>query len=115
MKRMIATAVLSLMPFSATAQTAAQQSDMFVQNMLSSHGLATILAGEQACGLTYQPDALAAFVDETVGAENTGFLSTLSLSLDGEKFRMEEMTGSERIVYCRQIERNAQAFGFLAE
>ena len=112
---MIATAILSLMPLAATAQIGLTDPGSLAQNYMSARELATILAAEGPCGFAYDPAALEAFIDSRVGAENTGFLATLSVPLGAAKLRMEQMSGSEKVVYCRQAGRNAQAFGFLAE
>lgn len=75
--------------------------------------LGSVLASEEACGLTFDQAAVAAFIEEKVPADDMGFTSTLSMMTKGQQFQIEEMSASSKTAHCTQIARVAASYGFI--
>ena len=77
--------------------------------------LGSLLAAEEFCELSYDQDAIAAFIDEHVDADDLGFPSTLRMMTEGSKYQLDSLTESEKTAHCRQITRAAKSHGFLKD
>lgn len=77
------------------------------------NGLGNILASEEFCGLTYDLDAIATFIEQTVPADDMKFASTLDLMTRGNKAQIAEMSPASKAAHCAQIKRVARSFNFI--
>jgi hypothetical protein len=80
--------------------------------MKTATNLGSVLAAEDACGLTYDQEAISAFIEKHVDADDMDFPSTLKLMTEGSKFQLTEMSKSELTAYCTQVKRLAKTYGF---
>ncbi|SDO20178.1 hypothetical protein SAMN04488061_0552 [Filomicrobium insigne] len=74
--------------------------------------LARVIAAEEACGLSYDQAAIAAYVDKMVPPDDMKFPGELAMSTSGARFELEQMSKSAKTAHCRQIERVAKSHGF---
>ena len=56
--------------------------------------LGTVIASEEACGLTFDQSAIERFINEHVKADDMSFPSTLQMMTAGTKFQIENMSKS---------------------
>lgn len=105
MRRM---AFLAVLCATATAASAAPKNSMQVALELGS-----VLAAEDFCGLHYNQDAIAAFIEKAVPADEMGFPSTLQLMISGSKVEQGQMADSAKAAHCTQIKRIAKAYHFI--
>lgn len=77
--------------------------------------LADVIGSEEACGLTYNQDAIERFIDDRVRDDDMGFTNNLNLFTQGARFNIAEMSESSLTAHCRQIRRVARSFGFIEE
>jgi len=77
--------------------------------------LGTVLASEELCGLSYDQDAIAAFIEQNVPADDMGFASNLQMMTEGQAFNLRDMSTSARTAHCTQIRRVAISYGFIKE
>lgn len=75
--------------------------------------LGAVLASEEACGLSFDQSAIAAFIEAKVPADDMSFASTLSLMTKGQEVQIEEMSASSKTAHCTQIKRVAASYGFI--
>ncbi len=75
--------------------------------------LGTILAAEEICGLKYDHEMIAAYIDKAVAADDMSFASTLQLLTEGKKFQQKNMSEAAKAAHCTQIRRTAKANGFI--
>ncbi len=84
-----------------------------LERMNVAMALGDLLASEEACGLTYDQDAIAAYIDKHVPAEDMEFSSNLTMMTMGQKAQLADMSVSQRTAHCRQVGRVAKANGFI--
>lgn len=75
--------------------------------------LGTILASEKACGLTFDWDAIQAYVVKHVDANDMEFAISLNTSTDGTAAILERSSASYLAAHCAQIRRVAKQNGFI--
>jgi hypothetical protein len=75
--------------------------------------LGSVIGSEQACGLTYNRDAIERFITEHVKASDMSFPSTLNMVTMGTKGQIESMSESSLTAHCTQIRRIAKEYGFI--
>ena len=75
--------------------------------------LGSVIESEQACGLTYDRDAIERFITEHVKASDMSFPSTLDLMTVGTKVAIKSMSQSSLTAHCTQIRRIAKEYGFI--
>lgn len=75
--------------------------------------LGTILAAEELCGLSFNQDAVADWIDENTDPSDMSFPGTLQMMVDGSTFQNSSMSGSALTAHCRSVERTARHFGFI--
>ncbi|WP_337660101.1 signal recognition particle [Anderseniella sp. Alg231-50] len=86
--------------------------DSSLQSLTIATELGTVLASEEFCGLTYKQDAIVAFVEEKVKADDMGFAGNLEMQVMGSKALFNEMGQSQKTAHCTQIKRVAKSYGF---
>lgn len=82
-------------------------------SMIFANQMGDVLASEATCELSYNPDAIAAFIEKKVPADDISFTSTLNLMTMGAKHQQSTMTPSSKIAHCTQIRRVAKSYGFI--
>lgn len=102
-------AVLSAVVSLAAASAAFAQAD----TMMVASQLGNVLAAEEFCGLTYDQEAIQAFIEKNVRADDMGFAGMLSLMTGGSESKQREMNASAKTAHCAQIRRVAKANGFI--
>ena len=75
--------------------------------------LATLLASEAACELSYSQDAIRLFIDKQVPANDMQFPTELTNSLFFRAEELKEMSASQKTAHCHQIERIARSYSFI--
>ena len=75
--------------------------------------LGSVLGSEQACGLKYDQEAIRAFIDKRVNADDMGFAGQLDLFTRGAARGFDRMTASAKTAHCAQTSRVAKSFGFI--
>lgn len=75
--------------------------------------LGTVLAGEEPCGLAYDKDAIKLFVEKHVTNDDMEFANYLSVSTWSYARDMKEMSESQKVAACKQIERVALTYHFI--
>lgn len=84
-----------------------------LQSMQRAQALGTVLAAEEKCGLSYDQDAIKAWIDGNVPADDMDFASTLSLMTMGMQSQLDEMSKSSLTAHCRSVERTARKYHFV--
>jgi hypothetical protein len=107
MKRVLLLGLAAMSATSATAQTKQ------LKSMNLALELGSVLAAEEACGLTYDQSAIERFIDKNVPADDMSFPSSLSMMTSGSAVQLEEMTASAKTAHCSQIRRIAKSYGFI--
>jgi hypothetical protein len=74
--------------------------------------LSSVIGSEQACGLTYDQDAIQRFINEHVSASDMSFPGNLNFFTIGTKAGIERMSQSALTAHCTQIRRIAKQYGF---
>lgn len=74
--------------------------------------LASVLASEEPCGLTYDQAAIEAFIADKVPADDMNFTGMLTLMQRGNAAQIREMSASARTAHCAQIKRVVKSYGF---
>jgi hypothetical protein len=75
--------------------------------------LGQVLAAEEACGLAYDQDAITAWVEKNVPADDMSWPGTLSTMTAGASYALADMSASARTAHCAQIRRIARSYGFV--
>lgn len=76
-------------------------------------GLANLLASEEPCGLSYNQDVLADWIEANVPADDMNFSSYLSTYMFGAESKFSTMSGSTKTAHCTAIRRTAANYGFI--
>lgn len=84
-----------------------------LESMKLANQLGDVLASEEACGLSYDQDAIAAFIEKKVAADDMGFTSTLNLMTQATTSQIEDMSASQKTAHCAQTKRVAKSYGFV--
>lgn len=82
-------------------------------SMRKAQELATILGSEEYCSLSYDQDAIAAWIDANTDPSDMGFASILDVSINGVSYGLEDRSASAKTAHCRSVSRTAQHFGFI--
>lgn len=104
--RMMMTAIV----LAAMATPAVAWDDM--KRMSVAQSLGDVMASEEVCGLAYDHDKVAAYVEKTVPATDMEFTSMLNLMTMGAKAQTDDMSASSKAAHCAQIRRVAKSYGF---
>lgn len=82
------------------------------ESMTLATNLGSVLASEDLCELTYNQDAISAFIEKEVDADDMSFPSTLQVMVQGQDFQNQSMSASAKTAHCAQIKRVARSYGF---
>ncbi|ELT50989.1 hypothetical protein [Brucella intermedia] len=91
--------------------TAAQASD--VKSSQLANRLGSVLASEEACGLTYDQGAIEKFISANVAADDMSFPSMLDVMTNGNRVSLERMSPSQKTAHCTQVRRVAKSYKFV--
>jgi len=75
-------------------------------------GLGSVLAAEEACGLSFDQSAIEKFITAKVPADNLNFSGTLNMMVSGAKLELDGMSPSQKTANCTQVKRVAKSYGF---
>ncbi|MEL6694179.1 MAG: hypothetical protein AAFQ12_14280 [Pseudomonadota bacterium] len=103
MKRFIILAVLIAQPAWANAE---REANKFAKD------LASILAAESYCGLSYDPEAISALIAERVDPSVVSFAGNLDSHIWRESLN-EDPSAGMKIARCAAVEQTARHFGFI--
>ena len=77
--------------------------------------LGNLLGSEPACALTFDKNAVRAFIEKNVPADDLDFTRTLNTHVSLAEYRAKEMRSTQLAAHCFQIKRSAEALGLLAK
>jgi hypothetical protein len=77
--------------------------------------LGNLLGSETACALSFDKNAVRAFIEKNVPADDLDFTGDLHADTSLAEFRTKKMGSSQLAAHCFQIKRNAEALGLLAK
>lgn len=95
----------------ATVATPAHAEDSFPFALK----LGDLIASEQTCGLSYDPDAVNAFIDQNVAADDIGFPDTLGMTTRSAARKQKDLAGIAKSAHCHAVERIAREHKFITE
>ena len=91
--------------------TAAQMSD--IDMFQTANALGTIIGSETFCGLSYDQDAVAAYIASIVPPDRMDFASVLSAMVQGQGFNNQSLRGSAKTAHCASVDQTARHYGFI--
>jgi len=74
--------------------------------------LATVLAAEEFCGLSFDQSAIGDWIGKNTDPEDLSFLGNLASMTEFSKLQLSDMSTSSKTVHCRAVTRTAKHFGF---
>ncbi|MCR5939376.1 signal recognition particle [Ochrobactrum sp. XJ1] len=83
-----------------------------LSTMQLASGLGSVLAAEEACGLSFDQGAIEKFITAKVPADNLNFAGTLNMMVSGAKLELDGMSPSQKTANCTQVKRVAKSYGF---
>lgn len=83
-----------------------------VVRMQTLMALATVLASETECGLSYEPDAIRTMIDRHRAPGDLGFASELDSFVEMEAYA-DKRSESQQVAHCRAVETSAREEGLL--
>lgn len=101
----------SLLLLSALAASTATAQDF--KSMQLAHELGSVIASEEACSLSYDQAAIAAFIEKKVRADDMAFSGQLNVQTSGIGYQLKSMSASAKTAHCTQIRRVAKSYGFI--
>ena len=75
--------------------------------------LGTVLASEAFCDLSYDHNAIEAYIQKNVPADDMSFPSMLNMMTSGSEEQFREMSPSAKAAHSAQIRRIAKSFRFV--
>jgi hypothetical protein len=84
-----------------------------IDSMNLANELGSVLASEKLCGLTYDQDAISAFIESKVSAKDMSFANTLMMMTRGNEVQLEDLSPAGKVAHCTQIRRVAKSYGFV--
>ncbi len=82
-------------------------------SMMKAQDLGSVLASETFCGLSYDQDAIATWIDANTDPADMGFAASLETMTMGAAYNLKDMSPSGKTAHCRSITRTAQHYGFI--
>jgi len=76
-------------------------------------GLADVLAAEAFCDLAYDQNAIAAFIEKHVAADDLDFTGDLKGLIFIAERTQQTMSASAATAHCTQVRRLAATYGFI--
>jgi DhnA family fructose-bisphosphate aldolase class Ia len=77
--------------------------------------LGSVIGSEEFCELSYNHEAIEAYIEKHVDADDMGFPSMLNMMTDGQQYQHKDMSKSQAAAHCAQIRRVARSYEFIAE
>lgn len=84
-----------------------------VENARIASDLGTLLGSESLCELSFDHDAIDAYIDANVDHSDMGFASSLTGQIALAEFTQSDMSDSARRAHCRAIAATARQHGFI--
>lgn len=81
--------------------------------MQMAQGLGTVLASEEACGLSYDQPAIGDWIARHVPPEDMQFPASLDLMTKGMARSLSSMTPSQKTAHCAAVTQTARRYGFI--
>lgn len=103
------TAALAILAILATPALAMDDLELFTV----SGALGGIIASETACGLTYDQDAIAAWITANVPPDRVDFAGMLQTQIMGQEYNLQGMSKSAMTAHCASIAQTAKHYGFI--
>lgn len=75
--------------------------------------LGALLAAEDACGMTFDKEAIQRYIEKNVADDDLQFASSLPMMTEGQKIQVEGMSESGKTAFCAQQRRVAKKIGFV--
>jgi hypothetical protein len=75
--------------------------------------LADVLVSEDLCGLSFNQDAIAAWIEANVAADDMEFSGNLSSHISLSEYTLKDISTSAKTAHCAQIRRVAKNYGFI--
>jgi hypothetical protein len=75
--------------------------------------LGDVVGSEDACGLSFDAAAVAAFVETTVAADDMAFAGRMDGAARIMRHKIEGFGAAQRAAHCAQIRRVAKTYGFV--
>lgn len=85
-----------------------------VDRITTAQALGNVLGSESVCELSFNQDAIAAYIDATIPADDMKFTPMLITMTTASERQASEMSRSALTAHCRQIARVAASFGFVS-
>ena len=77
------------------------------------YDLGTVIGSEASCGLTYDQDAIRAFIEKHVSPGDMEFIGDLDMRVSNVESEIEHMPVSQKTAHCTQVTRAAKVYGFV--
>lgn len=77
------------------------------------NSLATVIASEQPCNLTFDQAAIERWIDANVDPSDIAFGARLQSYTSGVAYNLRSVTGSALTAHCRVVANTARHFGFV--
>ena len=84
-----------------------------LESMEKANNLGSVIAAEEMCGLSYDQQAIAAWIEQNIAADDMSSAGTLQTMVQGHEFQDRSMSTSQRTAHCAQIRRVARSYGFV--
>lgn len=75
--------------------------------------IAEIITSQEFCDFTYDQDAIAAFIEENVPANDMRFNSDLMLAEVGRIYAHKSFNASQKTAHCMQMGQVSKSYGFI--
>lgn len=97
--------------FIVTAWPVAAMTDLEAYQLSSDLG--TLLAAEELCELTFDEQAVAAYISETVPAERIDFAAKLQGMTAMSRLSLDNLSPSGKAAHCAAVTKSAKHLGFV--
>lgn len=102
---------MMMLAVGALGASQARASDLDAMALAGSLGI--LLSSESVCGLVYDHDAIARYIDAAPATAEPSFPGMLQMNLSVQERRLKEMAGAVKVAHCRAIENQARNAGFI--
>lgn len=79
----------------------------------AANSLGAVMASESACGLSFNPDGISAYISKTVPEDDMEFAPLLNSMTKTAQFSIKQMSASALVAHCAQMRRVAISYGFV--
>lgn len=112
MRSIVLAAAAALLASAAAAEEAAPAVADSAQQRDITIAVATVVAGEEPCGLRYNQDAIAAYLELYLPADSAAFPATFNVQVTATRASLGGMTESQKTAFCTQVRRLAEHMAF---